>query len=175
MVFGGHSRRPSRYPRARLTSHHIRTFLMQSNRCWSFNVLGARGSGIQRNLVAVAPRFGFQLSEFLLSAFSPVASQRRHLRRSRRPRKRVSSPLRQASALFRPRTTTDSPAFQPLHSSRSSPAFRKKSVCSMPSFHSFVPPAANCRDSQNSSCASPGRARTPSRRARARRGRCAPS
>ena len=55
----------------------------------------------------------------------------------------------------RPAPVTDSPAFQPLHSSRSSPAFRKKSVCSMPGFYSFVSTAANCRDRQSSQRAHP--------------------
>jgi hypothetical protein len=45
----------------------------------------------------------------------------------------------------------------PLHSSRSSPAFRRNSIGSMPGLCSFVPTAANWRDSQNSSCA-PGEA-----------------
>jgi len=39
------------------------------------------------------------------------------------------------------------------------PAFRKKSVCSMPSFHSFIPTAANWRDSQKQLVRSPGRER----------------
>ena len=60
---------------------------------------------------------------------------------------------RQVSALFGPRTTPDSPALHPLHSSRSSPAFRRNSIGSMPGLRSFVPTAANCRDRQNSSCA----------------------
>ena len=58
---------------------------------------------------------------------------------------------RQVSALFGPRTTPDSPAFRPLHSSRSSPAFRRNGI--MPGLRSFVPTVANCRDRQNSSCA----------------------
>lgn len=60
---------------------------------------------------------------------------------------------RQVSALFDPRTMTDSPALHPFHSSRSSPAFRRNSIGSMPGLCSFVPTAANWRDSQNSSCA----------------------
>ena len=66
--------------------------------------------------------------------------------------------LHQVSARFRPRTMTDSPALHPLHSSRSSPAFRRNSIGSMPGLRSFVPTAANSRDSQNSSCA-PGKAK----------------
>ena len=38
----------------------------------------------------------------------------------------------QVSARFRPRTMTDSPALHPLHSSRSSPAFRRNGIGSMP-------------------------------------------
>ena len=64
----------------------------------------------------------------------------------------------QVSARFRPRTTTDSPALHPLHSSRSSPAFRRNSIGSMPGLRFFVPTAANWRDSQNGSCA-PGKTR----------------
>ena len=60
---------------------------------------------------------------------------------------------RQVSALLGKRTTPDSPALHPLHSSRSSPAFRRNGIGSMPGLRSFVPPAANCRDRQNSSCA----------------------
>ena len=67
-------------------------------------------------------------------------------------------PTRQASARFRPRTTTDSPALHPLHSSRSSPAFHRNSIGYMPGLRSFFPTAANSRDSQNSSCA-PGKAK----------------
>ena len=76
------------------------------------------------------------------------------------PRKRSG----QVSARFRPRTSwevrhgPDSPALHPLHSSRSSPAFRRNSIGSMPGLRFFVPTAANSRDSQNSSCA-PGKAR----------------
>ena len=60
----------------------------------------------------------------------------------------------QVSARFRPRTNwetghrPDSPALHPLHSSRSSPAFRRNSIGSMPGLRSFVPTAANWRDRQ---------------------------
>ena len=61
---------------------------------------------------------------------------------------------RQLSARFRPRTIweaglrPDSPALQPLHSSRSSPAFRRNSIGSMPGLRSFVPTVTKSRDSQ---------------------------
>jgi hypothetical protein len=48
----------------------------------------------------------------------------------------------------------------PLHSSRSSPAFRRNSIGSMPGLRSFVPTAANWRDSQKPSCA-PRKSKTP--------------
>jgi hypothetical protein len=76
---------------------------------------------------------------------APRFSQSGHLRSCLTPSVRT----------VRPAPVTDSPAFQPLHSSRSSPAFRKKSVCSMPGFYSFVSTAANCRDRQSSQRARP--------------------
>jgi len=71
---------------------------------------------------------------------APRFSQSGHLRSCLTPSIRT----------VRPAPVTDSSAFQPLHSSRSSPAFRKKSICSMPGFYSFVSTAANCRDRQSS-------------------------
>ena len=95
----------------------------------------------------------------ILSAVSGIETS--SLRSSSGKDSSPASPSRhlrcQVSARFRPRTMTDSPALHPLHSSRSSPAFRRNSIGSMPGLRSFVPTAANCRDSQNSSCA-PGKA-----------------
>ena len=90
-------------------------------------------------------------SPFLISAFQlfpcgftePTLALGRGQARAPNP-----LPTRQVSARFRPRTMTDSPALQPLHSSRSSPAFRRNNIGSMPGLCSFVPSAANWRDSQ---------------------------
>ena len=79
---------------------------------------------------------------------APRFSQSGHLRSCLTPSIRT----------VRPAHETDSPALHPLHSSRSSPAFRRNSIGSMPGLCSFVPTAANRRDSQKSSCA-PGKAR----------------
>ncbi len=73
-------------------------------KCW--RMIFRRGVR-QYNLVA-------SLLGIMASAARTLASPSRHLHSC------------QVSARFRPRTMTDSPALHPLHSNRSSPAFRHK-------------------------------------------------